>query len=520
MHVTSLLLAALPLLAPSAEARAHTARAGAHHAAAREVREALVAREASAAKAHLGFPPSSGIDGVIHKRDPAGAKAHLGFPPSSGVDGVVHKRDPAGAKAHLGFPPASGVDGVVHKRGAQKRIRKRKTTCAAKSAKSSAAAASAAASASSSLTGAGLHASPSTATSAHATSTASVSPYSSVSSGSYHASATSSAVWESATSSPAWESTASAVSSAVSAASSVYPSGGASTVSASSAPSASSSSSSGSSSLFARYFPTGDGTSRWSTFISWPGALSFKSALTPLTSGKLPSESTAPDGSDALVANYPAGTFKYSSSTGHGYSFYSPGSADSVDITGAKEAVFSYSVYFPSGFQFVKGGKLPGLYGGSSLETAKSCSGGRQDDRDDCFSARLMWRADGAGEIYNYLPPDLWTDSYCDTAPYSKCDASYGESIGRGSFSFATGDWTTVAIRLKLNDYGSANGEQELFVNGVSTLKLTGLSIVANADTKIYGIMAQTFFGGSDSSWASPTDQSAYFKDWSLAVLA
>lgn len=26
--------------------------------------------------------------------------------------------------------------------------------------------------------------------------------------------------------------------------------------------------------------------------------------------------------------------------------------------------------------------------------------------------------------------------------------------------------------------------------------------------------------GGSDSSWASPKDQSAYFKDWSLAVLS
>jgi hypothetical protein len=48
-----------------------------------------------------------------------------------------------------------------------------------------------------------------------------------------------------------------------------------------------------------------------------------------------------------------------------------------------------------------------------------------------------------------------------------------------------------------LNDVGSSNGEQELFVNGVSTISLTGLQIAVEADTKIYGIMAQTFFVSS-----------------------
>lgn len=38
-------------------------------------------------------------------------------------------------------------------------------------------------------------------------------------------------------------------------------------------------------------------------------------------------------------------------------------------------------------------------------------------------------------------------------------------------------------------------------------------------ETKIYGIMAQTFFGGSDQSWASPKDQWAWYKDWSLGVV-
>jgi hypothetical protein len=69
-----------------------------------------------------------------------------------------------------------------------------------------------------------------------------------------------------------------------------------------------------------------------------------------------------------------------------------------------------------------------------------------------------------------------------------------GYLVGRGAFTFPTGEWVTLAQRVKLNDVGSSNGEQELFVNGVSTINLTGLEISVESDTKIYGIMAQTFF--------------------------
>jgi hypothetical protein len=243
-------------------------------------------------------------------------------------------------------------------------------------------------------------------------------------------------------------------------------------------------------------------------------------ALKPLTAGSLPSTSTAPDGSSALIANFPAGTFGLNSANGQGFSFYTEGTHNGVNVEGASEVLFSYSAYFPSGFDFVKGGKMPGLYGGTSLSEAKSCSGGRQTDRDQCFSARLMWRTNGAGEFYNYYPTTVTQGGgYCSTAPYSICDTVYGDSIGRGSYSWATGKWTTVAQRLKLNDVGSANGEQTLWVDGVQIMDLQGLEIITQS-SKIYGIMAQTFFGGSDSSWDSPTDQSVWFKDWSLAVIA
>lgn len=66
--------------------------------------------------------------------------------------------------------------------------------------------------------------------------------------------------------------------------------------------------------------------------------------------------------------------------------------------------------------------------------------------------------------------------------------------VDRGAFTWATGRWQTVAIRVKLNDVGQANGEQELIVDGESKINISGVTFATEAGTKIYGIMAQTFF--------------------------
>ena len=68
----------------------------------------------------------------------------------------------------------------------------------------------------------------------------------------------------------------------------------------------------------------------------------------------------APDGRLSMQAIYPAGSYSFSGRPQGGFSFYAPGPA-SVDLTTAKEMTFGYTTYFPSGFDFVKGGKVPGV---------------------------------------------------------------------------------------------------------------------------------------------------------------
>jgi len=112
-----------------------------------------------------------------------------------------------------------------------------------------------------------------------------------------------------------------------------------------------------------------------------------------------------------------------------------------------------------------------------------------------------MWRVDGMGEFYNYLPP-FTTPGYeanevqCHVPPYSECNPDYGNSVGRGAFSFTSGERGTVAMRVLLNDAGEANGEIELWYNGKSVIMLGGLIIRDSEEGRLRGLMMQTFFGG------------------------
>jgi hypothetical protein len=224
----------------------------------------------------------------------------------------------------------------------------------------------------------------------------------------------------------------------------------------------------------------------------------------------------APDGSQAIKQTYPAGHFAGDETM---LNFYTAGPEGAFDPTTAKEIMFTYKVWFNEDFEWVKGGKLPGLYGATE-KSEIGCSGGRQ--RDDCFSTRLMWRKEGAGEVYDYFPNRQ--QAVCSDERYNSnglktiCDDK-GMSLARGAFNWAKGSWVEVGHRVKLNDIGQPNGEQELFVNGESKIKLDGLEIRTQDNVKFQGIMAQSFFGGGSEDWAPSKDETAYFKDFELKAL-
>ncbi|KIM49613.1 polysaccharide lyase family 14 protein, partial [Hebeloma cylindrosporum] len=162
--------------------------------------------------------------------------------------------------------------------------------------------------------------------------------------------------------------------------------------------------------------------------------------------------------SSALQLLFPENSIDPANEPQGGADFY----ATPIDISEARNVTLRYSVFFPADFDWVLAGKLPGLYGGHT-----GCSGGNAAL--DCFSTRLMWRQNGAGELYLYAPKDKQTKDLCDD-PQSVCDAAYGLSVGRGSFSWTAGSWTTVEQTVYLNTPGSQDGGFALDVNGVRVL--------------------------------------------------
>ena len=70
--------------------------------------------------------------------------------------------------------------------------------------------------------------------------------------------------------------------------------------------------------------------------------------------------------------------------------------------------------------------------------------------------------------------------------------------------------------RIVLNDPGKTNGRVQVWSNGKLVIDFNK---VMWRDRKFgfVGIDFETFFGGSDRSWSTPTDQYVYFKGMSLS---
>ncbi|KAI8811272.1 hypothetical protein BJ742DRAFT_753808 [Cladochytrium replicatum] len=222
----------------------------------------------------------------------------------------------------------------------------------------------------------------------------------------------------------------------------------------------------------------------------------------------------------SLRVNYPAGTYQapsVSSASIGGAQFYLipfgyPGESSVTEV------LLQYRVYFPLDFPWTLGGKLPGVFGGSLDSGSLACSGGRQSDGFNCFSVRLMWRANANGEAYLYV-----SDKNSHLCQYPNvCDDEYGLSLGRGMFKFTAGTWNAIGIYVRLNTPGKRNGIVQIFKNGELVINSTNILFQdadgsSNASLPPTTLMFSTFFGGSTVAWAAPYDTYTQFGNISAA---
>ncbi|WP_129141093.1 polysaccharide lyase [Modicisalibacter coralii] len=195
----------------------------------------------------------------------------------------------------------------------------------------------------------------------------------------------------------------------------------------------------------------------------------------------------------AIRVAYPKGTSAPSDTEEGGAGFYARFKA----LEGSERACLTYRVRFEPGFDFVKGGKLPGLYGGDAP------SGGDAVTGKNGFSMRFMWRKQGQGELYEYVVNK---------------DSDYGESVGRGKWIFPTGQWTTIEQEIILNDPDKQNGIARVWIDGKPMLEQHGIVYRTTPAVTIDGVMFSTFFGGHGKDWRTPKDQHADFGDFNIYI--
>eukprot|EP00958_Prasinococcus_capsulatus_P026228 scaffold4720_cov382-Prasinococcus_capsulatus_cf.AAC.3 len=212
-------------------------------------------------------------------------------------------------------------------------------------------------------------------------------------------------------------------------------------------------------------------------------------------------------------------------------------------LTPQDTAKLSYSVRFADNFDCVKGGKLPGLYGG------KGNSDSDIPDGTDGFSSRFQWRdeectEDGCeckGELYLYIPQDYGNpcnggieaegDESCNCTPVTlssingeynaiKC-SPYGTSLHRGSFTMAPGRWYYLEQELALNSVDESgepvkDGRATVWVDGKKIFEDNTLVFRTDPNLRIDGIMFSTYFGGDEPDWATPVETYTYYANFTL----
>ena len=164
------------------------------------------------------------------------------------------------------------------------------------------------------------------------------------------------------------------------------------------------------------------------------------------------------------------------------------------------ELYCSYRVRFDADFDFVKGGKLPGLSGGTSD------TGGTKPNGMDGWSGRMMWRdADGKAVQYVYYPDQAST--FADDFPWT----------ASGQDRFGKGQWHTVEHHVVMNTPGNHDGLIEGYFDGKWAMQHKALRF---RDTLKFGIddfYFSTFYGGSTQDWAPTAAHHAFFDDFVIA---
>lgn len=165
-----------------------------------------------------------------------------------------------------------------------------------------------------------------------------------------------------------------------------------------------------------------------------------------------------------------------------------------------RELYFRYYVKFEEGFDFNKGGKLPGLMGGGRSWVR---SGGNQPDGTNGWTLRFMWREEGEIVVYAYVPKSVngkWGSKKWGQNITTDIEAQPGERL-------------CIEQYVNVGTPGKDNGKLKVWIDGEKQIDINDMRFwdVENNNGLIGGIYFSTFHGGNSQDWAPLNDSFAQF---------
>ena len=231
----------------------------------------------------------------------------------------------------------------------------------------------------------------------------------------------------------------------------------------------------------------------------FPGTSGFIAGPTGAPSGTGGGRTTIVSGGDAVSGNSLRAKFpKNTIGSNSGAFFRAPIGANLT------EAYIGYWVRFEPLFPDIRGGKLPGLEGGTTDAGQVSPCCGRPMKKGLGFSTRLMFV--GGRSFVNYF---YWIDN---PTPPNSSGTIYGGPRGK-IHTWIPGKWYFIEEHVKLNTPANAlNGLFEVWINGTKVTTIANARIRGpGASFSINHILFHTYLGGNESSWYSPKDTYNFF---------
>jgi len=173
---------------------------------------------------------------------------------------------------------------------------------------------------------------------------------------------------------------------------------------------------------------------------------------------------------------------------------------ESIDRGYYQEVYLRYYVKFEEGFDFRRGGKLPGLMGGGD---SWNRSGGNQPIGDNGWTLRFMWVEKGKIVVYAYVPKSKngkWGE------------ALWGQGIDCG-FNAEPGKWHCIEQYVNVGTPNKDDGKLKVWIDGIERVNIDDMRFwnVENNNGRIGGFYFSTFHGGNTDDWRPLNDSFIQF---------